>query len=139
VSDGYLNPPRGGWKGGKSPHKHAARGRKLHGHKRGEMNGTERKYAETVLEPRKLAGEIVDYQFESVTLKLGKDTRWTADFFVMYPDGLLEFVDVKGGQRDEQAERVKIRLASEKFYMFRFIVARAKLVRDGGGFNVEEI
>lgn len=134
----FLNPPRGGWKGG-NRFKHAAKGRKLHGHVRGQMNSTERKYAETVLEPRKAAGEIVDYQFESVTLKLGKDTRWTADFFVMYPDGLLEFVDVKGRQRDEQAERVKIRLASEKFYMFRFIVARQKLVKDGGGFGVEEV
>jgi hypothetical protein len=57
----------------------------------------------------------------------------------MYPDGLLEFVDVKGRQRDEQAERVKIRLASEKFYMFRFIVARVRLSKDGGGFEVEEI
>lgn len=138
MNDGYLNPPRGGWKGG-NRFKHAAKGRKLHGHKPGEMNSTEKKYAQTVLEPRKLAGEIVDYQFEAVTLKIGKGTRWTADFFVMYPDGLLEFVDVKGRQPDEQSQRVKIRLASEKFYMFRFIVARLQLARDGGGFDLEEI
>ena len=46
--------------------------RKVAQPKRGEMNRTESEYAALYLEPRKLAGEIKDYWFERVTLRLAR-------------------------------------------------------------------
>lgn len=90
-----------------------------------EMNRTEEKYA-WVLEGRKLAGEIQQYGFEKLTLKLGADCRYTPDFFVVNRDGEIEFHEVKGFFRDDA--KVKIKVAAESF-PFRFFLARFS--RDG--------
>ena len=50
-------------------------------HTPGVMNKTEEAYAKT-LQVRKLAGEIVDWQFEAQTFKLAADCRYTPDFAV---------------------------------------------------------
>lgn len=107
-----------------------ARGR----HKPGEMNKTEAKYA-AELEQRRLAGLIDWYAFESVTLKLAKDTRYTPDFVVMRANSEMEFHEVKGYWEDDA--KVKIKVAAEKF-PFRFIAVSALPKRDGGGFKETE-
>lgn len=133
----FLNPP----KGGRNPFQHhRAKGRNLPGHRKGEMNSTEKKYAREILEPLKEAGEILHYEFEAVTLRLAKLTGWTPDFMVLYADGTIEFVDVKGSNPAvEQAQRVKVKIAAEKFWMFRFVVAQMRTKKDGGGFRREEL
>jgi hypothetical protein len=103
-------------------------------HKPGEMNGTERKMAEH-LEGMKHRGEIIDYRFESMTLKLAKDTRYTPDFMVMMPDGEIQFWEVKGFWHDDA--RVKIKVAAEHF-PFTFKAFSPKPKRDGGGWKIEE-
>jgi len=98
----------------------------------GEMNGTEKRYAAT-LDARLLAGEIAWYVFESITLKLADDTRYTPDFAVMLPDGSFEFHEVKGFALEDSV--VKWKVAGERFpFVFRMIWARKKA--DGGGWLV---
>ena len=83
----------------------------------GKMNRTEAKYAER-LGAIKLAGEIASFEFENVTLKLAKDTRYTPDFMVLMPDGTIEFHEVKGFMRDDAW--AKLKFAAERFPMFTF-------------------
>ncbi len=85
--------------------------------RRGVMNKTEAAYAR-VLESRKLAGEVLWYEYEAITLKLAAGSRYTPDFAVMLADGLLELHEVKG--RWTEAARVRIHVAAEKF-PFRFL------------------
>lgn len=101
---------------------------------RGEMNGTERRYAEH-LELRKVAGEVEWYAFEAVKLRLAKLTYYTPDFLVMLADGTLEAHEVKGHWEDDA--RVKIKVAAETF-PFRFVAVKALAKKHGGGFSEEE-
>ena len=83
----------------------------------GKMNKTEARYAEH-LERLKLAGEILWYQYEAVTLKLADDTRYTPDFMVLLANGEIEAHEVKGFWRDDA--RVKIKVAA-RLFPFRFV------------------
>jgi len=89
-------------------------------HRPGVMNGTETKYA-GLLEMRKRAGEITDYIFESVTLKIAQDCRYTPDFMVVNKDLEIEFHEVKGFWQDDA--KVKIKVAAAKF-PFRFVAIK---------------
>lgn len=93
------------------------------------MNQTEALYAEE-LATRKLVGDIIDFGFQRVTLKLAHDTRYTPDFDVQMPDGTIEMHEVKGFWRDDA--KVKIKVAARMF-AYRFIAVRKEkgyFVRD---------
>lgn len=97
------------------------------------MNKLEAAYA-AQLEARKLAGEVIDYQFERVKLKLADRCFITVDFAVMLADGTIEFHETKGFIEDDAA--VKLKVVAEQFWWFRFrLVKKAK----GGGFVITEI
>jgi len=98
-------------------------------HISGEMNLTEQAYANDVLEPRKRAGEVVGYWFETITLKLANGVRYTPDFFVRLVSDEYEFHEVKGGFIRDDA-RVKVRVAAEMF-PFRFYLCQRISKRDG--------
>ncbi len=83
-------------------------------HKPGEMNGTEKRYAD-LLESQKVAGELVSYKFERVKFKLAKKTFYTPDFYVVFEDR-IEIHEVKGYWMDDA--RVKIKVAAEMFPEF---------------------
>lgn len=97
-------------------------------HKSGQMNGTERKYADH-LETLYRTGAITWYSFEATTFKLAADTRYTPDFTVLLANGVVEFHEVKGtsknkktGEREpfiEPAAKIKIKVAAE-ILPFRF-------------------
>lgn len=89
----------------------------------GTMNKTEAAYA------IRLSGRR--WRFEGVTLKLADDCRYTPDFMVIAEDDVIEFHEVKGHWRDDA--RVKIRVAAEKFPMFRFLAATPR--KDGWDFE----
>ena len=89
--------------------------------KEGEMNKTETRYA-NLLEAQKIAGKILWYGFEPMTLRLAKSTTYKPDFMVMTFDGHLEFHEVKGYWLDDA--RIKIKVAAEKFPMFRFVAVK---------------
>jgi hypothetical protein len=84
------------------------------------MNGTERKYAE-LLELRKMAGEILDYKFDSLKLRLADKTFYTVDFFVTTAQG-FECHEVKGFLRDDA--NVKFKVAAERYPYFRWTMVR---------------
>ena len=100
-------------------------------HKPGVMNKTEEAYAE-LLQIRKLAGEIIEWQFEAVTFKLAEDTRYTPDFSVLLATGEQEFIDAKGGGPIDPKSLVKIKCAAEKFPQFKFVIEQ-KLAKKLGG------
>lgn len=103
--------------------------------KRGERNKSEAEYEATLI-ARQQAGAVLWQQFQSMTLVLAKDTRYTPDFNVMAADGVLEMHEVKGFMRDDA--NVKIKVAAAMF-PFRFFLVRKRAKRDGGGFSIEEV
>ena len=104
--------------------------------KPGEMNGLERSFA-AHLELRKASGEIADWRFEEIKLRLAKLCYITVDFAVMLHDGSVEFFETKGFLRDDA--NVKLKVVAEHFWWFRFYLVKAKPKRDGGGFSITEI
>lgn len=104
------------------------------------MNKTEAAYAD-MLAIEQRSGEIADYRYEAVTLTLApaqgeaKSDRYTPDFMVIRPSGLIEFHEVKGHWRDDA--RTKIKVAADKYPMFVFVACRGKKrpKRDGGGYE----
>jgi len=96
------------------------------------MNRTEADYA-IVLEARYRRGEIAEYHFEAITLRLGADCRYTPDFLVVLADGTVEFAEVKGFMRGDAQVKIK---AAAAIYPFRFRLIR----RDGRtGWKIEEV
>lgn len=105
----------------KRPERNIARARRTAAER---MNKTEAAYAER-LDLMKRAGEILDWRFEAITLKLADGTRYTPDFLVTLWDGeRTELHEVKGFWRDDA--RVKFRVAAEMYTMFRFVEVRRK-------------
>lgn len=90
--------------------------------KSGQMNGTERSYANR-LEAMKSLGEILWYSFEGMKFKLATKCFYTPDFMVLNKDGTLEAHEVKGYWQDDA--RVKIKTAAEKFPV-KFIAVQYK-------------
>jgi hypothetical protein len=89
----------------------------------GVMNKTESAY-DSLLKERLNAGDIQWYRFEGVKLRLADNTFYTADFFVMNAEGLLEVHEVKGFWTDDA--RVKTKVAAA-MYPFKFLgVQRGK-------------
>lgn len=113
--------------------KFKAKGSHWKRHTAGKMNGLESKYAD-VLHRRKTAGEIVDFWFECFTLKLSEGTTYRPDFAILFPDGSMEFIDVKGGLVDPTSI-VKAKVAAERFPQFTFVMESRKTKKDGGGWN----
>lgn len=96
------------------------------------MNGLERKYAEH-LDTRKAAGEIADWKFDAIKLRLPADKCYlTVDFVVMLPDGTLEFHETKGFMEGDAW--LKLKIAAEEYFWFRFVLVKVRPKKDGGGF-----
>jgi isocitrate dehydrogenase kinase/phosphatase len=87
----------------------------------GKMNNTEAAYA-ALLTLRKQSGEVAEFYFERVTLKLADDTRYTPDFLVIGSDELITFVEVKGFLRDDA--RVKFKVAADQYPWAKFLMVR---------------
>ena len=102
--------------------------------KPGQMNGTEREYAQH-LEALKATGCVLWYRFEGLKLRLADNTFYTADFVVLPHTGVLELHEVKGHWQDDA--RAKIKIAAEQYPM-RFIAVQKRRVKDGGGWSVED-
>jgi len=93
----------------------------------GVMNKGEQKYS-NVLQSMKLAGEIQDWKFEPIKLRIGPVSgrcTYTPDFMVIALDDTIEFHEVKGRSGDkawcEEDAKVKIKSAAEQ-YPFKFVM-----------------
>jgi hypothetical protein len=89
----------------------------------GKMNKTEEAYSK-VLETKKKFGSIHHWEFEAITLRLADRTTYTPDFFVILPNGEIEFHEVKGFWH--QAGRIKIKVAAENHPWFVFTAVQLK-------------
>lgn len=98
------------------------------------MNGLERAYSQ-VLDARLAAGEILDWKFEAVTLKLADACRYTPDFMVIAADATVEFHETKGRWMDDA--KVKFKVAAAQF-PFRFVAVYRDRIREGGRFRYED-
>lgn len=80
-------------------------------------NNWEREYGEVHLEQRRHLGEILDWQYENVGLRIAANTFHYPDFFVTFPDH-FEFHDVKGFKRETWL--VKIKACKERYPYFKY-------------------
>ena len=87
------------------------------------MDKTQKRYANEILEPLKMAGEIINYGFEKLKLRLAKKTFLTPDFYVITPNH-IELHEVKGHWEDDV--QVKMKVAAEQFPEFKWIAVRWK-------------
>lgn len=102
------------------------------------MNKTEASYA-LYLDALKQSGEIHDYWFEGLTLKLAPDTRLTMDFLIQKNDGHLELHDTKGSRFIYQDDaKVKVKLAAQMF-PFEFFIVFPRTQKMGGGWDIEPV
>lgn len=95
-------------------------------------NKTEAAYA-LHLEGLRISGQIVDYGYERIALRLAKRTTYNPDFDLVLADRTTIIDEVKGFWRDDA--RVKIKVAARMFPHFRF---RA-VTREKGDWVYEEI
>jgi len=107
------------------------------------MNRTEAAYAER-LTSLQLSGDIAGFDFEPLTLRLAPKTSYCPDFLVQLPDGTLAFHEVKacgsaGQYLAEDASRIKIKVAAEKFGLFEFWFAGKLPKKLGGGWKFERV
>jgi len=100
------------------------------------MNKTEAEYAQ-MLEARRVSGEILWWAYEAMTLKLADNTRYTPDFLVMLPDGVLEIHETKGGFIREDGW-LKLKVAAALF-PFRFFLCQKASKKDGGGWSIKGV
>ncbi|WP_426237367.1 hypothetical protein [Pseudomonas sp. TWP3-2] len=91
----------------------------------GELNKTEEAYR-AHLEMRRMAGEILWYQFEPFRLVLAAKTTYAPDFLVQLASGHLEVHEVKGHWMEDA--RIKIKVAAKMFPVFKFIA----VMKEGG-------
>lgn len=107
----------------------------------GEMTKTEKRYSE-VLEGMRLSGEIQEWFFEPITLRLAKRTGWNPDFMVIHINGDVIFIEVKPSGWEmipnQDMSNVKAKVAAE-MYPFTFWRAVERTKKAGGGFAVEVI
>ena len=101
--------------------------------KTGERNKTEQAY-ENHLEMLQRTGEVSWFKFEGVKLRLADNTFYTPDYAVMLSNGQMEMHEVKGFWQDDA--RAKIKIAAE-LYPFRFLAAKPKAKKAGGGWEIE--
>lgn len=94
------------------------------------MNSTEEAYSR-VLELRKATGEVADWKFHALKLRLAKATFYDTDFMVTLPTGEIEIHEVKGHMEDDAA--VKFKVAQEMF-PFRFLLVK----KNGTGWSIKE-
>ena len=86
-------------------------------------NKTEARYEREILKPRMFAGEVLDYSFEPMNLRLAKRTYYNPDYMVITPDH-LEFHEVKGRWEDDAL--VKIKVAARTFPWFVFVALQGE-------------
>lgn len=96
----------------------------------------EARYAQ-ILEARKRAGEIADWDYEALTLVVGRAegmvSRITPDFVVHRYDGTVELREVKGWLRDDA--RAKLLAAVRQWQGFSWWLVWARR----GGFEEERL
>lgn len=101
--------------------------------KKDGMNKLEAEYAQ-ILEERKRKGEIAEWMYDAISLRLARSTFYHPDFLVMLPDGTLQIHETKGFMRDDAAVKLKTAAAIFPFLSF-FLVTKPR----GGSWSIAEV
>lgn len=88
--------------------------------KAGQMNKTEQLYRDR-LELLKRSGEVIEYWFDHINLRLADKCFYKIDFFVLMSSGLLEVHEVKGKWEDDALVKIKV---AANMYPFRFVAVQ---------------
>lgn len=92
----------------------------------GVMNRLEEKYA-AHLEDLKKSGEIADFSYEALKIRLADKTFFTPDFMILLPTGVIEMHEVKAFWKSkskphvESSAAIKLKVAAETC-PFRFVM-----------------
>jgi hypothetical protein len=87
------------------------------------MNKLESDFSK-ILEAAQEKKEILRWHYESITLKLAPNTRYTPDFVAILPNGHHQIFEIKGHLEDDAA--VKFKTAAEKFPEMSFLMLTRK-------------
>lgn len=82
----------------------------------GDMNKLEERYS-AHLDLLKKAGQIVDFWFQPIKLRLAVKTFYTPDFLVVTKES-IEVHETKGFWEDDA--RVKIKVAADRYWFLKF-------------------
>jgi hypothetical protein len=103
---------------------------------KGSMNKTEAAYAE-LLEQQKRSGQIVDFKFHPMNIRLADRTFYEVDFLVLHADMTLAIHETKGGFTTDKGQ-MKIKVCAESMPWFRFLKCIKQPAKNGGGWKIEE-
>ena len=84
------------------------------------------------LDMRRAAGEVLWWQYEGITLRLGYRTSYTPDFIVQETSGEIVLYECKGFMRDDAAVKLKV---AASLFPFRIVLVRQSKT----GFLCEEV
>ncbi|WP_202927680.1 hypothetical protein [Undibacterium crateris] len=100
-----------------------------------QMNKTEAEYAE-ILDRKKLSGEVLDWKFHPMNIRLADNTFYEVDFLVVMANLELQIHETKGSYTT-QVGNLKIKLCAEVLPWFRFIKCIKRAKKDGGGWEFQ--
>jgi hypothetical protein len=115
-----------------------------------ELSREERAYAGQ-LELRRLAGEVLRWRYQPVSLRLGYRLWYRPDFGLLLADGTFELHEVKGGKVEQgpKGERcvpymredaaVKVRAAASLYPWWSFVLAWRWPKARGGAWCTREV
>lgn len=103
---------------------------------KGTMNRTEAEYS-LLLDQQKQLGQIIDYKFHPLRVRLADHTYYEVDFLVLHGDMKLAIHETKGGYVTDKGQ-LKIKLCAEVLPWFRFLKCTKLPKKNGGGWKIEE-
>lgn len=71
------------------------------------------------------SGEILRWHYEPVKFILAPRTTYTPDFLLVYPDNLIEFVEVKGFRREDALVKYKVAASLHPEFAWRMVEYKA--------------
>lgn len=101
-----------------------------------KMNQTEKAYS-LRLEAMRQRGEIIDWKFHPMNVRLAAGTFYEVDFLVLHADMRLAIHETKGGFTTDKGQ-LKIKLCAEVLPWFVFFKAIKQPEKLGGGWKLEE-
>jgi len=103
---------------------------------KGKMNKTEEAYSRH-LDQRKHQGDVIDWKFHPMRIRLADNTFYEVDFLVLHSDMRIAIHETKGGFTTDKGQ-MKIKVCAEVLPWFEMIKATKLPAKLGGGWKLEE-
>jgi hypothetical protein len=99
------------------------------------MNKTERRFEIERLQVWRSMGQILEYDYEAVTLKIANGCRYTPDYWVITNDGRTQFYEIKARKMIWDDAIVKLKVAAAIYDTYEFWLC----AWDRNGWTVERV